>query len=249
MDARRALLARLIDHAPLFPPASLPLADALADHERARTSDASWMVNRFVCPASRLSELGHSALRISLVLDTGVVADAAFDDERVEALELPPAQDPGALANRRGEVYVELPFDGDLTRRLRELAGAEVHAKVRCGGARVPTVPELAGFIRACREHTVVFKATAGLHHAVRTDGEHGFLNLLAACAFGSEDEVLADRDASNFAVTAEHFAWRDHVASADDVARVRRGLFVSVGSCSFSEPVDELRTLGVLPL
>ena len=33
-----ALLARLIDHAPMFPPASLPLEEALAEDERARAS-------------------------------------------------------------------------------------------------------------------------------------------------------------------------------------------------------------------
>jgi hypothetical protein len=30
-------------------------------------------------------------------------------------------------------------------------------------------------------------------------------------------------------------------------VARARRELFASIGSCSFAEPVDELRALGVL--
>ena len=31
VDARRAALARLIDHAPLFPPASLPVPEAIAE--------------------------------------------------------------------------------------------------------------------------------------------------------------------------------------------------------------------------
>ena len=35
--------------------------------------------------------------------------------------------------------------------------------------------------IASCREAGVPFKATAGLHHAVRHGGEHGFLNILAA--------------------------------------------------------------------
>jgi hypothetical protein len=30
----------------------------------------------------------------------------------------------------------------------------------------------------------LVFKATAGLHHPVRSNGEHGFLNVLAAVVF-----------------------------------------------------------------
>src|SRR5215210_6672378 len=50
-DACRPLLAGLIDHAPLFPPASLPLAEALEDHRRALSSPHAWLVARFVCPA------------------------------------------------------------------------------------------------------------------------------------------------------------------------------------------------------
>ena len=43
-------LARLIDHAPLFPPASLDMAGAVAENARARATEQSWMLARFVCP-------------------------------------------------------------------------------------------------------------------------------------------------------------------------------------------------------
>ena len=83
MDARRALLGRLIDHAPMFPPAQLPLDEALADHDAARASDAAWMVNRFVVRASQFAP--------ELPKRLSVVADAAIpDDPRIEAVELPP---------------------------------------------------------------------------------------------------------------------------------------------------------------
>jgi hypothetical protein len=52
--------------------------------------------------------------------------------------------------------------------------------RIRGGGASVPSVDELALVIRRCRELAVAFKATAGLQHAARADGQHGFLNLLA---------------------------------------------------------------------
>jgi hypothetical protein len=39
---------------------------------------------------------------------------------------------------------------------------------------------------------------------------------------------------------------WRDRTASAAEVERAR-GLFVAFGSCSFDEPVDDLRALGLL--
>jgi hypothetical protein len=41
-DARVALLSRLIDHAPPFAPASLPLKKAIAEDRRARESTPSW---------------------------------------------------------------------------------------------------------------------------------------------------------------------------------------------------------------
>ena len=129
------------------------------------------------------------------------------------------------------------------------LAEHGLRAKVRCGGATVPTAAALADFVRACRERGLVFKATAGLHHAVRSNGEHGFLNLLAAVVFAGEEEAaLAEVDPSAFALDAESFAWRDRSASADELARVRRDELHSIGSCSFFEPVDELLALGMLP-
>ncbi len=107
---------------------------------------------------------------------------------------------------------------------------------------------ELARFVRSCRDRGLVFKATAGLHRAIATDGEHGFLNLLAAAVFGDEERALSEQDASAFALEPAAFRWRDRAASADEVAQARRELLHSIGSCSFFEPVEELETLGALP-
>jgi hypothetical protein len=224
-DARRALLERLIDHAPLFPPASLPMDEALAEDRRARESAEAWMVGRFVVPASRLPQLGDAQIPLSVVLD----APADLTDPRIEALEIPPDVDERPKAP---EVYLE----GRVEPGYR--------AKVRCGGKKVPTIPELARFIRACREAGVVFKATAGLHHAVRGPDEHGFLNLLAACVFGDEEEALAAED---FELSQERFAWRGRESGPEELVRIRRELFSGFGSCSFFEPVEELKALGVL--
>ena len=56
-DARRAALGGLIDYAGLFPPASLDMEAAVDGYRAARESSESWMVDRFICPASRLEEL------------------------------------------------------------------------------------------------------------------------------------------------------------------------------------------------
>jgi hypothetical protein len=50
-DARCTLLSRLIDHAPLLP-------DALVGVARAAVSEHSFVLARFVCPASRRGPLG-----------------------------------------------------------------------------------------------------------------------------------------------------------------------------------------------
>ncbi|MFO7571745.1 MAG: hypothetical protein R6W48_03995 [Gaiellaceae bacterium] len=242
-DARRALLGRLIDHAPQFPPAALELSAAVAEDERARESRHAFVLARYVCPASRLAELPEVGRGVSVVLD------APFSPEsRVEAVETPFRDDLDGLRELAEEAYVEVPLGDSAPGTLDRLASLGLHAKVRCGGASVPSVAELGGFVRACRERQLAFKATAGLHHAVRRNGEHGLLNLLAATAFGEEERALEEDDASAFALDAESFSWRDRSLGAGELLRVRRGGLHTVGSCSFFEPVDELVALGMLP-
>jgi hypothetical protein len=214
-DARRALLTRFFDHAPMFPPASLPPAEALDEDRRARASEHAWLLGRLVWPASRLTELPQDESRALAVVDAGTERQ---DDA----------------------VYLEGVS-------LDEVASRGLRAKIRCGGERVPSVDELADFIRGCRSRGLVFKATAGLHHAYPTPaGEHGFLNLLAAAVFGDEEEALREGSPA-FALDAASFRWRDHEAPAACLADVRASLFHSIGACSFFEPVEELEQLGIL--
>jgi hypothetical protein len=214
-DARRALLSRFFDHAPMFPPASLPPDEALAEDRRARQSEHAWLLGRLVWPAAQLAELPQDEAR----------ALAAVD---------------GNTERHDDAVYLEgVPLD--------DVAGRGLRAKIRCGGERVPTVEELADFIRGCRARGLVFKATAGLHRAYPTEaGEHGFLNLLAAAVFGEEEEALRER-APAFALDADSFRWRDQEAPPAKLADVRASLFHSIGTCSFFEPVEELEELGIL--
>jgi hypothetical protein len=243
-DARRALFAGLIDHAPTFPPAQLPLAEGLAENRRVRDGDTGWIVNRFVCPASKLPELGDEPLRLSVVVDEGRLPET---DERTEAVEAA-GIDPEVMIDAAREVYCELPLRYDVSFRVLQLGELGIRAKVRCGGAITPRIPDLADFVAACRRLGVPFKATAGLHHPLRAGDEHGFLNLLAAAVFGDEEEALAEEDESAFAVTAEAFTWRERSAGPEEIADVRRKLFVGFGSCSAQEPIDGLETLGMLP-
>jgi hypothetical protein len=214
-DARRALLTRFFDHAPMFPPASLPPSEALAEDRRARESEHAWMLGRLVWPAGQLSELPQDEGRALAVVETG-------SERQDEA------------------VYLEgVPLD--------EVAARGLRAKIRCGGERIPSVHELADFIRGCRSRGLVFKATAGLHHAYATDsGEHGFLNLLAAAVFGNEEEALCEKPPA-FALDERSLRWRDQQATPARLADVRGSLFHSIGTCSFFEPLAELEKLGIL--
>lgn len=76
-DARVAFLTGLIDDAGLFPPASLPMDEAVAAHTESRGGKNGWMLARFICPASRLPELAKwlpeegpaGPWRLSVILD------------------------------------------------------------------------------------------------------------------------------------------------------------------------------------
>ena len=215
-DARRALLTRFFDHAPTFPPASLPPAEALDEDRRARQSKHAWLLGRLVWPAAQLAELPQDEPRALALVEAG--------SERQD-----------------DAVYLEgAPLD--------EVAARGLRAKIRCGGERIPTVEELADFIRGCRSRGLVFKATAGLHHAYPTEaGEHGFLNLLAAAVFGDEEEALRERPPA--------FALDDDVvplarpggAALEARRRARVAAATRSGACSFFEPVEELEELGLL--
>ena len=237
MSAAHALFGRLIDHAPTFPPAQLPVDKAIEEDRRARGSDESWILARLAWPASKLAELGDEDRELTVIMDVADTSGARHQtwpaiggDPRVQAVECRSDMAPDDWSGPT--LYAE---GVDLDR----VADLGARAKIRCGGERVPSVDELAEFIRGCRERNLPFKATAGLHHAVGQNGEHGFLNVLAAAIF--DEEALAERDAEAFRLTDDAFCWRDRTAPPD------RGLFVSFGSCSFFEPVEELRALGLV--
>jgi hypothetical protein len=273
-DARSVLLGRLIDHAALFPPASMSVPDAAAEDRLARQSPYAWMLARFVCPASKLEALEHhmpwrEAPGLSVVLDTdhfGPLERAADAGAPIEAVELrlpdprPSAAFVAETARRlRWTPYFELML-GELWRdtvpeTVAAVAQAGGRVKLRCGGEAVPSVEQVALVIASCRDAGCVFKATAGLHHPVRRGTEHGFLNLLAAVTFahahGAEaralEPVLEEQDPRAFSVEADGIAVRERRADRPQIVAARERLFASIGSCSWREPVEDLEALGLL--
>jgi hypothetical protein len=296
MHPIRALVTDLIDYAGLFPPAKLEMEAAVRSFVEYRRGAHAWMLGRFVVPAARLEEFeralaafpahaGESPLALS------VLSSAADDGEiervqawgehhvgsgpRVASLEIRVTHEKEMIAALERvpdgvETYFEIPLGSDTERFLDDLAGTRGRAKVRTGGVTpeaFPTLEEVDRFLVACRDRRVPFKATAGLHHALRgnyaltyeedsSQGPmHGFLNLFLAAALlhaGRIDAqsclaLLDERDPEAFAASEHSAGWRGFALSASEIARARRELAISYGSCSFLEPLEELEHLELL--
>lgn len=269
LGALNPLFGRLVDDAGLFPPTSLAMDAALARYREARAAEragvpgVSILTHRFLCPVSRLSELRAALARpiaVGLILDTDDPATAAGKVEEaladprlaVALLEIPPTGTDDGLPAEIPTFLEVARGDLDAIERIAGRAGAGLGVKVRCGGVHAdlfPTVDELAAFISACVAARLPFKATAGLHHAVRYTDEqtgfthHGFLNLLVATgralAGGAVKDALASEDGPALAKEAAELT--------DDAARAVRGVFASYGSATLVEPVTDLEQLGLL--
>lgn len=149
---------------------------------------------------------------------------------------------------------------------LDEVKRAGSFAKIRTGGVTPEAIPSIAGvaeYIVACAERRLPFKATAGLHHPIRSvqaltyDAQparatmHGFVNVFLAAAFAwhgesAIHEVLAETEASAFRFD-DRAHWRDWSLSAGQIREARTHFAHSFGSCSFEEPFNDLQSLGWL--
>ncbi|MBS0191189.1 MAG: hypothetical protein U0573_15275 [Phycisphaerales bacterium] len=159
---------------------------------------------------------------------------------------------------------------GDARGFVAALAGNSCGAKIRTGGileSAFPATQYVAEFMVACRQAEVPFKATAGLHHPVRGSYPltyekgaasctmHGFLNVFVAGCFvfckafdaKTAEQVLNESDPKAFICTDQGLTWRNHVLDITEIARAREAFALSVGSCSFDEPVEDLKKLGLL--
>jgi hypothetical protein len=259
------LFAALVDDAGLFPPADLPMRSALERHQADLANRNGVLSHRFVCPVGRLSELqGELEHELSLSLITPLSPQSVEEtlerisgDDRLSLAALEGLCE-GKLAAVEAPVpiFVEVPLTGGFGAVLDELAAAGLSAKVRCGGLRqelFPTRTELGAFIASACKKAVSFKATAGLHHALCYRDEstgfyhHGFLNLLLATTRalqGAErkDVIQALGEDRPEVVVTELGAMTPEAASR------ARQLFFSYGSCSTSEPIEDLERLGLIP-
>ncbi|MGW4802769.1 hypothetical protein [Kitasatospora sp. NPDC004272] len=252
----------LFDDAAVFPPGDLPLAEAVPAHRAHRAAWSAAAVGPLLAPVDKLAELRslEPEFAIGLVVGPGRLAEAlkAADGLRVATVEYAAGEDVRAAVAELDALLpagvgaaVELPRSERLEDGLDALAGSRYRAKYRTGGlgyAAFPSVTELAAFLLGCAERSLPYKCTAGLHNAVRhTDlgtgyEHHGFLNLLLAA--GSSDraqavELLAERDGARLATAVESLTERQ-------VTEIRAS-FTSFGTCSITEPLEDLARLGLL--
>jgi hypothetical protein len=246
--ALRALLGHLIDYAGTFPPAALPCESAAANYATYRTGPRAWMLRWLVVGATDLAHVPPAFDgALSVLTETDTLRAAALETKRVVRAARP--------------VYCEVPITD-----LDAVQQAGCFAKVRTGGVKpeaIPSVAEVADFIRACADRGLAFKATAGLHHPVRAEQPltyepnapravmHGFLNVFLAACFvrhGDRDiePILAETDPTAFRF-ADRAQWRNRSLDVAQVRAARADFAHAFGSCSFDEPVHDLTELGLL--
>lgn len=222
-----------------------------------------------------VAAIGAGPIEVSVVSSTGAgglvaLAGRELGDLSVVAVEvaLRDLDDLAGNAERVAQaaralpepvrVFVELPYARGWEHAAEVVEAAGLLGKIRTGGTEPehhPSAVQLAEQLSVLVETDLSFKATAGLHHAVRHVGhndrgtrleQHGLLNLMVAVhalADGSdraEVETILDED------HRDRLAERVGSWTNDDAARVRRR-FVGFGCCGVLDPIGDLVTLGLL--
>lgn len=115
----RALLARLIDYAGMFPPASLPLAAALRNYAEYLNGAEAWMLGRLVCPAAQLGALAphqflfneNSPLNVSALGPKNPSATQFHADMAQTAEQIAAFQQAWGARGRAAVVEITLPTE------------------------------------------------------------------------------------------------------------------------------------------
>jgi len=142
--------------------------------------------------------------------------------------------------------------------------GENIGFKLRCGGVEAhmfPPAEDIAYAILACIQAGISMKFTAGLHHPIRHYNEsvktkmYGFFNIFIAGMIAHKFNVgidilihiLLEEIPENFKFDENGLSWKDYSISNIEIQKYRRDFFISYGSCSFDEPLEDLQQLGLL--
>lgn len=168
------------------------------------------------------------------------------------------------------KAYFEISTGDNFADLVTTLSIKRQRAKIRTGGTTnedFPSSREVIRFVRTCMAANVPFKSTAGLHHPIRcyrpltyaADAPkgtmHGFLNVLLMTAFAREsyrvallEELMEEEFDEAFVFQNDFVLWRnEHVLTAEHLKFLRLKGMISFGSCSFTEPIEDLQGLGLL--
>lgn len=283
MSAIESMLAGLIDYAGLYPPASLDMGRAVENYRAYRCGKQAFALGRFIVDSNRIDELLAAA---GSAQDPGlsVIVSQSVDSERlrrlmdqgvrVEAIETKAISRADVERISRSlpegvEAYFEVPIEPIQCDVLCAISAAGGRVKLRMGGVIPDAFPATEAVARALTAYAragLAFKATAGLHHPLRsihrltysakspTGWMHGFVNLACASALihfggaaGEAAELLEEQEPREFRITPHAIAWRSHKWSSEQLAQTRKRFFSSFGSCSFEEPIRDLEELGWL--
>ncbi|MBD3334934.1 MAG: hypothetical protein GF355_05410 [Candidatus Eisenbacteria bacterium] len=190
-----------------------------------------------------------------------------YTAEILKAAGLPPVpvfHEVGFPADWRQSTAAYIEGLGQYNAGREELRFIPAGFKMRCGGLEPSDFPEaeqVAFAVGQCRDAAVPMKATAGLHHPVRgrdpklNVATHGFLNVFGAILLSGKHsldetlvrEILEEDNPASFRFIENSFAWKEWQVDVDEIRELREALGVSFGSCSFDEPRDDLRDLGLL--
>ncbi|HYD01490.1 MAG TPA: hypothetical protein VEB22_09715 [Phycisphaerales bacterium] len=166
--------------------------------------------------------------------------------------------------------FFEVPVDGDFRSFATALAGTGFGAKLRTGGVTpelFPSTERVAEFLITFNAADVPIKCTAGLHHPVRSVQKltykpdspshmmHGFLNVFFAAAFvraaNADKEtilrILNETSPNAFRFEEGAIAWRDLRLTTHQLEEAREDFAICFGSCSFDEPIEDLKKLGYM--
>jgi hypothetical protein len=194
------------------------------------------------------------------------------DDDRIAiaSLEFPPLlpkeiERVYTYLSAKVETFFEIPPNADLEAYLAALQSIGAMAKMRTGGIvadAFPTPSQLGHYIVSFADAQIPFKATAGLHHLLRGNHPltyeaksdstvmHGFLNVAIAAALAyyhkitQEEtiEILKEISLDRFQFTEESIGWKSYQIDLSQIKEVRQNFFRSFGSCSFQEPINDLK-------
>lgn len=175
----------------------------------------------------------------------------------------------GRIVGDSLSMFVEIPIHADPAQLIETIRDIHAAAKVRTGGVTADAFPSshnLARFVYECTRAGVPFKATAGLHHPIRGEYRltyeekapvgmmYGFLNVYMAAAIAQSGaalsvirEALEERRPEAFTITPDGLCWKSFTIHTEQLRTMRTTSAISFGSCSFTEPVDDLKSLRIL--